>query len=322
MTIAKKQHIKKPIYILAPMDEVTDIAFRKVVDTAAPPDIYFTEFVNVDGLQSPGRKALINKLKKDSTEKRLIAQIWGKNPDNFYKTTLEIIDMGFCGVDINFGCPDKTIVKNNCCSAMIKLENRQLAKEIIEAVKLASQEKIPVSVKTRLGFNEIDLTWHEFLLTQNLSMLTVHARTRKEMSKVPAHWDIMPKIVAMKNTISPGTLIIGNGDVANKTEGAKLVKNTGVDGVMIGRGVFSDLYCFSDNPEQWNNTTPEEKIKFYIKHLDLHIKNWHGEKKCEPLKKFSKLYLYGFDGCHELRKQIYESSTAEDMIKVLKKADI
>lgn len=317
MSTTQKNILKKPIYILAPMDEVTDVAFRNVVDIAATPDIFFTEFANVDGLQSPGRSALIKKLKKTPTEKNLIAQIWGKNPENFYKTTLELIEMGFCGVDINFGCPDKTIVKNNCCSAMIKPENRQNASDIIKAVKSAAGNKLPVSVKTRLGFNEIDLSWHEFLLKHDLSMLTVHARTRKEMSKVSAHWDILPEIVALRNAISPNTKIIGNGDVLNRFDGDEKAEKAGVDGVMIGRGIFSDLFCFSEEKDKWLATKPAEKISYYKKHLELHLQYWQGEKKSEPLKKFSKLYLTGFDGCHELRKQIYDAPSVEVMLKIL-----
>ena len=127
--------LPSPFLVLAPMDDVTDVVFRQVVEACAPPDVYFTEFVNVDGLQSVGRDKLLPRLLLEKTSKPVIAQIWGKNPDNFYKTASELQSMGFAGVDINFGCPDKTVVKNNTCSAMIKTENREAAVEIVRAVK-------------------------------------------------------------------------------------------------------------------------------------------------------------------------------------------
>lgn len=306
-----------PLFVLAPMDDVTDVVFRQVIASTCPPDIFFTEFVNVDGLQSPGRQALLPKLLHENNGQKVIAQIWGKNPENFYKTTKDIIDMGFYGVDINYGCPDKTIVKNNCCSAMIKRENREVALEIIDAVKDAARDKIKVSVKTRLGFNEIDYSWHTALLEKKLNMLTIHARTRKEMSKVDAHWDLLAPIIDAKNTISPETLIIGNGDVKNRADGIQKAKLTGVDGIMIGRGVFHDPYCFADN-SKWDNIDPSEKVKLYIKHIEMFAETYKNNKKFEPLKKFSKVYLHGFEGASDLRDKVVRSRTPDEMLQILK----
>jgi tRNA-dihydrouridine synthase len=170
------QQLPKPFLVLAPMDDVTDTVFRQIVAGCAPPDLYFTEFVNVDGLQSPGRPKLMKKLRFSAAEQPLIAQIWGKEPENFRKTAAELVDMGFAGVDLNMGCPEKTVVKNGCCSALIN--NPELAAEIIQATKEGVAGRVPVSVKTRIGFNTIDLTWIEFLLGQGLDMLTIHGRTR------------------------------------------------------------------------------------------------------------------------------------------------
>src|SRR5690606_10563466 len=177
------QQLPKPFFVLAPMDDVTDTVFRQVIASTAPPDLYFTEFVNVDGLQSPGREKLLPKLRITDKERPIVAQIWGKNPENYYKTAKELVVMGFDGVDINFGCPDKTVVKNGLCVAMIN--NRELTGEIIQAVREGVKGALPLSVKTRLGLNEVDYTWHEFLLKQKLNMLTIHGRTAKQLSKVP-----------------------------------------------------------------------------------------------------------------------------------------
>ena len=228
--------MKKPIFILAPMDDVTDTVFRQIVASCTNPDLFFTEFVNVDGLQSPGRPALMPKITKKGEKYPIVAQIWGKKPENFAKTADELVEMGFAGVDINFGCPVKTVVKNSCCSAMILPDNRDTAVEIIRAVQKAVDRRVPVSVKTRLGVKEIDLSWIELLLKQKLNMLTVHARTVKEMSKAPPHWEVFEEIIAMRNKLSPDTLIVGNGDILTRAEGLKLAKELKLDGVMIGRG--------------------------------------------------------------------------------------
>lgn len=306
----------KPFFVLAPMDDVTDVVFRQIIASTHPPDIFFTEFVNVDGLQSPGRQALLPKLLKENNGHKIIAQIWGKNPDNFYKTTKDIIDMGFYGVDINYGCPEKTIVKNNCCSAMIKKENREVAIEIIKAVKDAAKNNIKVSVKTRLGFNDIDYTWHEALLKQNLNMLTIHARTRKEMSKVDARWGDLRPIIELRDKLSPTTKIVGNGDVLNRADGIEKALLYGVDGIMIGRGVFQDPYCFAENSE-WAEFAPDKKVGLYIKHITLHQKTYQGSRKFEPLKKFSKVYLHSFDGASDLRAKVVRSHSVDEMLEIL-----
>ena len=186
-----------------------------------------------------------------------MAQIWGKNPKNYYKTSKQIVSgqiikenkqpttNNFIGVDINMGCPDKAVVKNGCGGALIN--NRELAKDIIEATRRGAGGHFPVSVKTRVGFTTADLSWIEFLLKLKLNMLTIHLRTVKEMSKVPAHWDLMEQIVKLKNQISPTTLLVGNGDVESKSQGKELAKRYSLDGIMIGRGVFNDPYIFNKN---------------------------------------------------------------------------
>src|SRR5579871_6688366 len=161
------ESLPKPFFVLAPMDDVTDSVFRQIVADCAPPDFYVTEFVNVDGLQSPGRPKLIKKLQFTKKEKPIIAQLWGLKPENFYKTTKEVVEMGFDGVDINMGCPVKTVIKNGACAALIN--NRELAGEIIDAVKQGAGSALPVSVKTRVGFTTVDMSWIELLLTKKLN---------------------------------------------------------------------------------------------------------------------------------------------------------
>ncbi len=305
----------KPFFVLAPMDDVTDSVFRQIIADCAPPDLFFTEFVNVDGLQSPGRDKLLPKLQFTNIEKPIIAQIWGKTPENYRKTSAELVDMGFAGIDINMGCPDKTIVKNGCCAAFIN--NRDLALEVITAVKEGAAGRIPVSVKTRLGFNEVDLSWHELLLNQAVDTLTVHGRTRKEMSKVPANWETIGKIREIRDRIAPQTKIVGNGDVMTRQQGLELADAYGLDGIMIGRGIFSDPFVFAEN-SLWGDYSPAQKIKLYKKHVNLFFETWpNGERRIDTLKKFCKMYINGFDGAVELRTELMNARTHSEIMAVL-----
>lgn len=330
---------EKPLFILAPMDDVTDTVFRRIVKDCAEPDIYFTEFVNVDGLQSVGREKLLKRLYFTKDEHPLIAQVWGKNPENYYKTTKQIIDgtfakeMGvegleFAGIDINMGCPDKAVLKNGCCSALI--DNRLLAGEIIEAVKRAVDEvnpDFPISIKTRVGLKQVDMTWFEFLLKYKLNMLTVHGRTAKEMSKVPANWDLIGEVSKMRKELSPDTLIIGNGDVISREHGSELAKKHDLDGVMIGRGVFHDPFIFSKN-SSWETKTKNERISLYTKHVKLFEETWNNSelnfnsnKSIKTLNKFCKIYIQNFDGAKELREKLMAANSTSELLDILDKVN-
>lgn len=309
------QKMPKPFFVLAPMDDVTDTVFRQIVADCAQPDLFFTEFVNVDGLQSPGRDKLLPKLKLSINEHPIIAQIWGKNPDNYYKTVKYLMAMGYDGVDINMGCPDRAVVKNGCCSALIN--NRELAGQIIKATKSAAGNDFPVSVKTRVGFTTIDLTWIEFLLKQKLNMLTIHARTTKEMSKVPAHYDLFEQIVALRDKLSPTTLIVANGDITSRSSGLELAKKYKIDGVMIGRGVFEDPYVFAQK-SPWPAMTKAQKVALYKKHVTLFAKTWpSSERRIHTLNKFCKIYINGFYGAKELREKLMNAQDTKSLIKLL-----
>ncbi|MDB5164527.1 MAG: tRNA-dihydrouridine synthase [Candidatus Saccharibacteria bacterium] len=309
------------------MDDVTDTVFRQVVAGCAPADLYFTEFVNVDGLQSAGRSKLLKKLQFVASEKNLIAQLWGSNPENFRKTAQEIADgtfarelglpegCNFVGVDLNMGCPAKSEVKNGTCSALIL--NRPLAEQIIEATREGLDGRLPLSVKTRLGFSEVDMTWIEFLLSKTLNMLTIHGRTRKEMSKVPAHWDLIGEAVKLRDKLSLNTLIVGNGDVETRQQAQELAEQYGLDGIMIGRGVFHDPYVFAET-SPWESITPDERIELYRKHVQLFADTWkHNERPIHTLNKFCKIYINGFDGAKELRERLMDAQSSDELLEIL-----
>lgn len=309
------QQLPRPFFVLAPMDDVTDTVFRQIVVDAAKPDLFFTEFVNVDGLQSPGRDKLIKKLQFTTKEQPLIAQIWGKNLENFRRTAAELVEMGFAGIDLNMGCPDKTVVKNGCCSALIN--NRELASQIIKATQEGAAGRVPVSVKTRVGFNHVDMSWIEFLLEHNLDMLIVHGRTRKEMSEVPAHWDLIGQARELRDKISPNTLIVGNGDVENRAHGLELAKKYGLDGIMIGRGIFRDPFAFAaESP--WPAYTKQQRIDLYRKHVELFAKTWAaGERNIQTLNKFCKVYISDFDGAKEFRERLMTAKSTDELLSLL-----
>lgn len=303
--------LPRPFFVLAPMDDVTDTVFRQVVGRCAAPDLYFTEFVNVDGLQSPGRNNLMKKLQHTAAEQPLIAQIWGMNPDNYRKTAAELVEMGFAGIDINMGCPAKSEVRAGACSAL--MNNRELAVEIIKATQDGAQGKVPVSVKTRLGWNEIDYTWHELLLQQNLNMLTVHGRTKKEMSKVPAQWDAIGEVRKLRDDMKVNTLIVGNGDVISRAEGEALAAQHNLDGVMVGRGIFTDPYLFAQS-SPWESKTQQERLTQFKYHVDLFADTWQeGQRPVHTLNKFCKVYIQGFDGAKAMRENFMSATSAADL---------
>lgn len=312
------------------MDDVTDTVFRQIVHANAPADLYMTEFVNVDGLQSPGRPKLLQKLQFAPGEGPLLAQLWGLKPANFYKTAQQIADgtfarelglpdgVNFAGIDLNMGCPAKSEVKNGACSALIN--NRELAVEIIQATQQGAGT-LPVSVKTRLGFSAIDLSWHELLLQQKLNTLTIHWRTRKEMSKVPAHWEYAGDVVALRDRLAPTTKIIGNGDVLTRQQGQELIDRYELDGVMIGRGVFHDPFVFAKR-SPWATVTKQEKLALYRRHVQQFAATWQrGERRLVTLNKFCKVYISDFDGAKELREKLMAAQTASELVAILDNAD-
>ena len=306
--------LPRPIFILAPMDDVTDTVFRQIIADLAPPDLYFTEFVNVDGLQSQGREKLLKKLRFTDKERPIVAQLWGTNPENFYKTVKEVKQMGFDGVDLNMGCPVKNVVKAGACAALIN--NRELAAEIIDASREASRstdstsslqassgqagKQFPVTVKTRVGFNTTDMSWIEFLLSKKLDLLSIHGRTAKQLSKVPPNWDLIGRAREMRDLLCPATLVVGNGDVMSRQQGLELAKKYKLDGIMVGRGVFEDPFLFAnplDSGSPWSSYTWEQKIDLYRKHIELFANTWkNGERRIETLNKFCKVYISDVKG--------------------------
>lgn len=310
--------LPKPFFALSPMEAVTDITFRSVVAHAARPDIFFTEFVNASSFCSPkGTHSTKSRLAFTQEEQPIVAQIWGNKPEEFEKMSIELAKLGFAGVDINMGCPDKSVLKTGSGSALIK--NPELASKLIKA---AQKSSLPVSVKTRLGDIKPDewRDWLSFLLEHNLVNLTVHLRTRKEMSKVDAHYELIPEIVKLRDRIAPKTLLTINGDFKNRQHGEEIAKKYNVDGIMIGRGIFENPFAFEKNPKPH---AKDELISLLKLHLDLYDK-YREEKLIEqktfdPLKRFFKIYIRDFPGASELRAKLMQTKNITDALSILSK---
>lgn len=295
-----------PISVLAPMEGVTDICFRQVVARAGRPDLFFTEFTNVSSFASErGRANALERLKIAVTDTPIIAQIWGKNPEHFAELASALHSLGFSGVDLNFGCPDRHVNRAGGGAAMIKTP--ELAVECYRNA-VAHSNGLPVSVKTRLGFTAVEeyQEWLTTLLKERPAALTVHLRTRKEMSKVPAHYELIDKIVGLRNLYAPKTKLLVNGDIKDKAAGEKLVEeHPGLDGYMIGRGVFQNPYCFTDHV-----ATQAELVALLKLHLDLFDRE--GYTNFEPLKHYFKIYVKDFPGASELRQRLMECHTTAE----------
>lgn len=292
------------------MDGVTDVVFRHVVAKAAPPDVYVTEFTNTDSFCSPkGQASTLSRLAFTEDEQPIVAQIWGTNTAHFAQMAKGLKERGFAGIDINMGCPVHDVTKRGACSALI--EAPSLAAEIIAATK---QGGLPVSVKTRIGFKtQKTEEWISFLLRQDLAALTVHARTAKDMSKVPAHWEEIAVAVRLRNDLAPGTIIIGNGDVIDRQDGLRKAAATGVDGIMVGRGIFHNIFCFEHAPRAH---TRQEYIDLLQYHLDL-FDQTGPERPFAPLKRFFKIYIRDFDGASELRERLMNTTATKEVRSVL-----
>src|SRR3989344_1668676 len=307
------KELPKPFFALAPMEDVTDSVFRQIVASCARSDVFFTEFTSVEGLCSRGKDKIIHRFQFTESERPIIAQIWGMHPENYFEIAKLIVILGFAAIDINMGCPERVVLKHGACAGLIN--NRPLASEIIKATQAGAGD-LPVSVKTRIGLNTIITEdWIPFLLSHNLDALTIHGRTAKEMSDVPCHWEEIKKAVELRNKLNPNTVIIGNGDVEDYADGIKKVKEYGVDGVMIGRGIFKNLWAFSQKSQEPKSL--EEMLQLLLRHARLFTQTWGDRKNFLVLRRFFKIYVSGFPDAARLREALMQSSSLEDIETII-----
>ena len=334
------------------MEAVTDVIFRHVVAKAGRPDVFFTEFTNATGWFRAGDKAIGGRLVKTDDENPIVAQLWGSDKEAMASMASHCVELGYDGIDINMGCPDQSAIKGGGGAQMIRTP--ELAYAIISAAKSSG---LPISVKTRLGYSHID-EWHDWLrglLEQDISALTIHLRTKKEMSKVPAHFELIPEIIALRNEVAPQTLIIINGDIRDRLHGIEFATKYGVDGVMIGRGVFQNPFCFekpvlhaqrvarggaapaetlnveegadratgpaaSDLRSEAYDGSGEKRALINLLHYHLDLYDQYSSithRPFETLKRFFKIYIRNFDGASDIRDQLMHCQTTDEVRQIL-----
>ncbi len=330
-------NLPKPFFVMAPMADVTDVAFRALVAARGAPDVFWTEFVSADGLfaltgtaknesapaarpiqlsfsAAPARAAnpLLRDLQFTENQRPIVAQIFSSKPGMIAYATRLVSELGFDGVDINMGCPDRTIEKQGAGAALVK--NPALAVELIRAAQEASE--LPVSVKTRIGYNKESLDeWLTALLLAGPAAITLHLRTRKEMSRVPADWELMKKAVEIRNRVNPKVLLIGNGDAQDIADAKIKIAESGCDGVMLGRAMFGNPWVFAGR--KLEDTPLAEKLAALVELA-------HGFEKISPpkhfaiLKKHIKAFVTGFDGAAELRARLMSANNAHELASIIR----
>ena len=313
--------LPRPFFALAPLADVTDPAFRRIIAKYSKPEgpaVMYTEFVSADGLMlapEEGRKKLLADLAYSESERPIVAQFFTSKPVIMEKAAALAVELGFDGVDINMGCPDKSIEKQSAGAALIK--NPKLAQELIAAAKQGAG-KLPVSVKTRHGYNKDELeTWIPSLLKTGLASLTIHARTRKEMSLVPARWDRVKRSVELRDELAPETLIIGNGDALDIEDARQKTIETGADGAMLGRAIFGRPWLFSNSREYENSDAEalKKRLDIMVEHTKLYTELLP-HKSFAVMKKHYKAYVKDFDGASELRVRLMEAPDAKEIEQI------
>lgn len=315
------RHVERPFFVLAPMADVTDPAYRRLIAEYGKPDVTWTEFVSSDGLyhtremkeMPDAENPLVRDLAYTPEERPIVAQLFGSNPETMRYAAGLAAELGFDGIDINMGCPDRSIEKQGAGAAMIK--SLDSARAVIEAARASG---LPVSVKTRIGYNQEAISeWLSGILKETPEALTVHLRTRKELSLVPAHWELMPRIVLLRDRLSPGTRVIGNGDVASIADAKQKLEASGADGAMLGRAIFGNPWAFTGRtPEE---IPPLEKLEA-LERLAAYFDELAPRKSFHLLKKHFKAFISGWDGAAQLRSVLMETNSLEELIPRLKEA--
>jgi tRNA-dihydrouridine synthase len=310
--------LPKPFFVLAPMEDVTDVVFRHVIAKAGAPDVYFTEFTNSESYCHPeGEKSVRGRLIFTEDEQPIVAHIWGDNPENFRKMSIGMAEMGFKGIDINMGCPVPNVAQRGKGSGLILRPD--IAAELIEAAKAGG---IPVSVKTRLGYTDVNeyKEWLKHILKQDIANLSIHLRTRKEMSEFPAHWELIPEIKALRDEIAPQTTLTINGDILDRQMGMELVEKYGVDGVMIGRGVFKNPFAFEKEAREHTPLEYLELLKYQLDLQDSYADRL--PRSMSGLHRFFKIYVKGFKGAAELRAKLMNTKSTDEVREMIKEYEV
>ncbi|MCT2534490.1 tRNA-dihydrouridine synthase [Aquibacillus koreensis] len=306
--------LPRPFFILAPMEDVTDVVFRHVVSAAGRPDVFFTEFTNTESYCHPdGHQSVRGRLTYTEDEQPIVAHIWGDKPELFRQMSIGMAKEGFRGIDINMGCPVQNVAGNGKGSGLIRFPER--AAELIQAAKAGG---LPVSVKTRLGYTYVEewRDWLTHLLKQDIVNLSIHLRTKKEMSNVDAHWELIPEIKKLRDEVAPNTLLTINGDIPDRQTGLELVEKYGVDGVMIGRGIFTNPFAFEKEKKEHSSKELLDLLRLHLELYDQYSKDLE-TRPFKALRRFFKIYVRGFRGASELRQQLMSTESTDEVRTLL-----
>ncbi len=300
--------LSMPFFVLAPLAGVTDPAFRRLIAKHGKPHAMWTEFTSADGLCAPGRDRLLRGLAYAETERPIVAQLFGAKPDMMERAAALVAELGFDGIDINMGCPDRSVEKRGAGAALCK--QPALAQAMIRAAKRGG---LPVSAKIRLGYDRNELaTWLPALLEAEPVAITIHARTRQEMSQVSARWDAIAQAVDIRDRLGAPAYIIGNGDVTDLADARRKVRATGADGVMLGRAIFGNPWLF-DERRTLADVPPAEKLQVLLEHTRLFDELVGDIKSLDTMKKHYKAYLKGFDGAKALFLQLMNARDVKEV---------
>lgn len=307
--------LPRPFFIQAPMEDVTDAAFRRLIARYGKPDVMFTEFTSADGIvlaPHDSQRLIRKKLMFDESERPIAAQLFSATPERMEKAAAVVAELGFDGLDINMGCPVDEVVKSGSGAALIK--DHELARELVRAARRGASA-LPISVKTRIGYKENELeTWLPALLEVEPSAVIIHARTRNEMSAVPARWDTVAQAVLIRDRLGSKTLIVGNGDVRDITHARERIQESDADGVMLGRAIYGNPWLYANRPAP---PSPQERIDALKEHLVLFDELLSETTNYAVMKKHFKAYISGWDNAKELRIKLMETNSVDEALVVL-----
>lgn len=304
------QNLTRPFFVQAPLENVTDAAFRAMIATYGKPQVMFTEFTSADGLCSSGHDSVVKNLQFCDNERPIVAQLFSADPEKIARASAEAAALGFDGIDINMGCPDKAVCKSGAGAALINDPKR--AQSIIRAAQKAAPD-LPISIKTRLGYNQDTLeTWLPQILETSPAAVTIHARTKKELSLVPARWERIAAAVEIVRASGLTTAVIGNGDAINLTDAREKAAQSGCDGVMLGRALFGNPWLFAELQE----VSPEERITAMVKHAQLFEEYFSGIKSFAVMRKHIAAYISGFDGAKQLRIKLMTAENSAEVARL------
>lgn len=311
-------NLPKDFVIMAPMADVTDSAFREIIakysrhgKPGGGPDVFYTEFVASDGLNNEiGRPKLMHNFKYTENERPIVAQIFSCKPENIEYAARLCRELGFDGIDLNMGCPERNICKQGAGCGMIRTP--ELLVPVIAAAKRGAGD-IPVAVKTRVGWtkNEIE-TWIPAILDCDVAALILHGRTRKVMSSIPANWDWIERAGEIVRASGKPTKFIGNGDLQSVAQAKEYCKKYKTDGGMIARAIFGNPWLFDTEKTE---VTVEEKLNVMIEHTEIFVRDLIDHKNFHVMKKHYKAYVAGFEGAKELRIKLMESNSVHEIKK-------